>query len=66
LPGWIDARIELQWPFTSICDQAQRKSLLTQVIRLNEAKTRGVEALFNYYWPIWEQLQAISSQGAQQ
>lgn len=67
LPGWIDARIdELQWPFASICDQALRKSLLTLVIRLNEAKTRGVEALFDYYWPIWEQLQTISTQGAQQ
>jgi phage gp16-like protein len=66
LPAIMDARlIALKWPFESIQDDLKRENLLTAFNQLRNAQLRGVIALFDYYWPIWEILQTVSEQGDQ-
>ena len=67
LPQWVDAQLKaLIWPFVSVQNPNLRESLLNTFQQLRNAQERGVTALFDYYWPIWELLQKISAQGEQQ
>lgn len=58
LPAWVEQQIQqIAWPEGGIDAQSQLFPLASSLNALRNAQFRGVEALFDYYWPIWELLQ---------
>lgn len=58
LPAWVKQQIQqVTWPEGGIDAQSQLFPLASSLNALRNAQSRGVEALFDYYWPIWELLQ---------
>lgn len=59
LPAWVEQQInQMVKPVDGMHAESHYADLINRINALYAAQFRGVEALFDYYWPIWECFQA--------
>lgn len=68
LPTWIESYIAVLLTNFNLPDDLHRsdagQSLLARIQALRNAQARGLTALFDYYWQIWEAAGSFQSGGA--